>query len=111
MEAGEPIAKAHQLELMNGQAQFRTTVNVNIQPGKTTRATVAVPNGTVSINALPWANVWLDGRELGATPIASQTVPIGPHEVIWRHPQLGERKQTVIVPANGPLRLMVDFGK
>jgi hypothetical protein len=43
--------------------------------------------------------------------VATQSLPIGPHELILRHPQLGERRQTVIVPANGPLRVMVDLGR
>ncbi len=72
---------------------------------------VPVPNGTVSLNALPWANVWVDGREIGTTPIANIDLPIGSHDILWRHPQLGERRQTVTVTAKTPLRLVMDFKK
>jgi serine/threonine-protein kinase len=101
----------HDLELSNAALGFRTTIGVEVQPGKTSTSTVAVPNGSISINALPWANVWLDGRSLGTTPIANLDVPLGNHEVIWRHPQLGERRQSIVVTAKAPLRLVMDLNK
>jgi len=82
-----------------------------VQPGKTASATVRVPNGSVSINALPWANVWLDGQALGTTPLANVDVPLGSHEVLWRHPQFGERRQTIMVTARTPVRVVVDLSK
>ena len=48
---------------------------------------------------------------LGATPIANLEVALGTHEVIWRHPQLAERRQTVVVTAQSPLRLVMDLNK
>ena len=58
-----------------------------------------------------WADVWLDGRPVGTTPLANVSVPIGNHEVIWRHPQYGERKQTVAVTMKAPVRVGMEFGK
>lgn len=34
---------------------------------------------TVNINAEPWANVWIDGRELGDTPLADVPLAMGEH--------------------------------
>jgi hypothetical protein len=104
-------AGRHDLELSNPTLGFTTGVAVDIQPGKTATSTVTLPNGSLSINALPWANVFLDGRALGTTPIANLDVSLGTHEVIWRHPQFGERKQTVVVTAKAPVRLMMDLNK
>ncbi len=104
-------AGQHTLELANGTLGFRTTLSVDVQAGKTVTATVAMPNGSLSINALPWANVWLDGRALGTTPLANLDVPLGTHEIIWRHPQLGERRQTVLVTTKAPVRVGTDLSK
>ena len=99
----------HTLRLVNAALNFEATVRVDIpaRGGMTTR--IPVPNGTLSLNALPWANVSLDGQPLGATPFANLSVPIGSHEVIWRHPALGERRQTVVLTATTPIRLVVDL--
>ena len=67
--------------------------------------------GTIAINAAPWANVTLDGKDLGETPVGNTSVAIGTHEVIFRHPQLGEQRITVTVTANTPARLSVDMRK
>jgi serine/threonine-protein kinase len=104
-------AGPHNLELVNAALGFRTALSVDVPVGKTVTATVTVPNGSLSINALPWANVSLDGRALGTTPLANLDVPLGSHEIVWRHPQLGERRQSVLVTAKGPVRVGVDLGK
>jgi serine/threonine-protein kinase len=72
---------------------------------------VALPKGTLSINALPWADVTLDGQPMGQTPLGNLSVTIGNHEVVWKHPQLGERRQTVKVTAGAPVRAGMDLTK
>ena len=101
----------HQLELTASDFEFSTTVTVTVSAGKTATANVAIPNGKLSINAAPWAEVWLDGKEMGTTPLGNLSVPIGTHEIVWKHPQLGERRQTVKVLAQTPVRASMDFGK
>jgi len=50
-----------------------------------------------------------DGRHVGETPIGNLAVAIGPHEVVFRHPQLGEKRQAVSVTLNAPVRVSVDM--
>jgi len=38
-------------------------------------------------------------------------VAIGTHEMVFRHPQLGERRQSVTVTAKGPNRIAADLTK
>lgn len=103
-----PVGR-HTLDLVNTSLEFRTSVGVDVPAGGTTSAVVPVPKGKLSINALPWADITLDGRPIGQTPLANLDVPIGSHEVVWRHPQLGERRETVIVKAQSPARASKDL--
>jgi hypothetical protein len=102
---------SHDLELTNTNLEFTGRRSVTIAPGKTASLKVALPSGQLSVNAVPWAEVSIDGRPAGTTPLGNLTVPLGSHEVLWRHPQLGERRQTVTVKAQSPTRVGVDFGK
>jgi serine/threonine-protein kinase len=102
-------AGRHDLELASTTLDFRTRMTVYITPGQTAGLAVDVPQGTVSINALPWADVFLDGKPVGITPLANLKVPIGSHEIIWRHPTLGERKRVVNVTAKTPVRVGMDL--
>ncbi len=51
---------------------------------------------------MPWADVTIDGKPAGQTPLANLTVPIGEHEIIFHHPQFTDQKQTAIVKVETP---------
>jgi hypothetical protein len=104
-------AGRHVFQIVNDVLSFRETRTVQVQPGRTATISVALPNGTVNLNAQPWAEVWVDNRRVGETPIGNLSLPIGPHEVVFRHPQLGERRQAISVTAGTPVRLSVDMRK
>jgi hypothetical protein len=95
----------HALELVNDLLGFRTTKTINVKAGQMTAITVPVPDGRVSINAVPWADVVIDGTPAGQTPIANLALKIGQHEVVFRHPQLGEQRQTITVKTDGLTRV------
>ena len=43
--------------------------------------------------------------------LGNLSLAIGTHEVVFRHPDLGERKETVTVTTLAPARLGVDLRK
>ena len=102
-------AGSHELDFVNTSIGFRTRRTVNIKPGQISTVSVAVPNGTLNINAVPWASVWVDGSSAGDTPIGNLSVAPGQHEIVFRHPQLGERRQKTIVRADGPTRVTTNL--
>ena len=101
----------HDIDFENKLLGFTSHRSVHIGAGKATTVTIDLPNGVVSINALPWAEVWIDGERVGETPIGNVSRQIGTHEVLFRHPQLGERRETVIIAAGKPARIGVDLRK
>lgn len=97
------------LRLVNAPTGFETTTRVDVQAGVGTRLPVKLPNGQLSVNAVPWAEVFLDGRRIGETPIANFAAQIGSHEVVLRNPRFPEQRRTVVVPVSTPVRLGVDL--
>jgi hypothetical protein len=90
---------------------FTATRTVKIAAGQTASVALPMPPVTVMLNAAPWAQVWVDGQALGPTPIGNFTTTIGTHEVIFRHPQLGERRLTAVLTLKEPARVAVDMTK
>ena len=82
---------------------------VTVLAGRTQNVDIPVPQSLISVNAIPWAQVWLDGRPLGETPIGNVSASIGSHELMLRHPQLGERRLTAIVTTKEPVRVAIDM--
>jgi len=99
----------HRLDLVNDALEMRLSRVVTVEANKTTRVPVTAPNGTLFVNASPWADVTVDGRSIGVTPLGDVSLAVGSHEVVWRHPQLGERKKTIVVGAQTPVRVTVDM--
>jgi hypothetical protein len=104
-------AGRHDIEVSNETLGYHSTQTIQVQPGQVARVKPEWPQGTIAINATPWANVTLDGKDLGETPVGNTSVPVGTHEVIFRHPQLGEQRFTATVTATAPARVSVDMRK
>ena len=104
-------AGAHELELANAGLDYVVARRVQIEAGQTTSVTLKAPMGKISINAIPWAEVLIDGQRVGETPIGNLSVAIGNHELLFRHPELGERRRAISVGAVTPQRIGVDMNK
>ncbi len=100
-------AGRHVLELVNQTLGYRETRVVQVTAGKVASLTVELPKGKVNLNATPWAEVWIDGKRVGETPIGNLEVSVGPHELVFRHPQFGEKRHAISVTAGAPVRLSV----
>ena len=101
----------HDIDFANDALGFTARRTIHVTAGKTAGVKIDLPNGTLSVNAQPWAEVWIDGERVGETPIGNLTRRVGSHEVIFRHPDLGERKETVVVAVGKPARIGVDLRK
>jgi hypothetical protein len=102
-------AGKRELHLVNESLGFSARRVVQIDAGRTTALAVAVPRAPVSINAVPWAEVWIDGARVGETPIGNHMIGLGSRDIVFRHPALGERRQTVVVSLKAPVRVSVDM--
>jgi hypothetical protein len=101
----------HELEFVNEAVGFRARRTVSIRPGATSTVKLDAPPGTLHINAVPWAEVWIDGERIGETPIGNLQARIGTREIVFRHPELGERRTTAIVTLKEPVRISMDLRK
>lgn len=102
-------AGEHDIELVNEAVGYRSMRKITVAPGKTTTLAVELPFGSLSLNAQPWAEVWIGGERIGETPIANLSRRVGSYEITFRHPELGERRETVLVTLRQPSRLGVDM--
>jgi hypothetical protein len=101
----------HDLRIVSETLAFETRLHAEVFVGTTTRLPVALPKGSISLNATPWAEVWIDGEKVGETPIGNYAVTIGPHEIVFKNPDLGEQRHATTVTAAAPVKLSVDLTK
>jgi serine/threonine protein kinase len=103
-----PVGR-HQLDLVNEAIGYRERVVVNVGPGRMATVKPNWPTGVVAFNAIPWADVWVDGQQIGETPLGNVSLPIGEHEVVFRHPDLGERRMRATVGLGAPAKVSIDM--
>jgi hypothetical protein len=99
----------YQVDLVNTAYGVRIPRQVTFRAGQIASLSVTIPPGRLSVNAQPWAEVSIDNQPKGETPLANLSVPVGEHVIVFRHPELGEKRQTVIVRADQPARASITF--
>jgi hypothetical protein len=104
-------AGRHEVDLVNDELGYSATRTVEVAAGKVAPISVEVPNGTIALNAAPWAEVWIDGNKVGETPIGNLPLAIGTHDVVFRHPDFGEQRHTATVTLKDVARVSVEFKK
>lgn len=103
-----PVGR-HDLNISNESLGYRVTRSITVVAGQVSSMRIDPPKGSISLNAVPWAEVWIDGDRVGETPIGNFAVTLGPHEVVFRHPDLGEQRFMSTVTLNAPARVTADL--
>jgi hypothetical protein len=104
-------AGRHELDFVNNALGYRSHQAVDIKAGQIIPLKISPPDGRVSANAVPWAQVSIDGKLVGETPLGNLPLAVGEHEVTFRHPQLGEQTQKVIVKSGALTRVSATFAR
>ncbi len=99
----------HEIQLVNDRLGYRDTLVVDIEPGEVTPYTATLPTGIVHINAVLGAEVWIEGELVGHAPLRDVFVPIGTREIVVRHPEFGERRETVDIRFGVPTEVTVEL--
>jgi hypothetical protein len=102
-------AGAHELEFVNEAVGYRVRRTVTVQSGATVPLRLDPPQGTLHVNAVPWAEVLIDNERVGETPIGNLKTRIGNRQVTFRHPEFGERRASVLVTLIGAARISMDM--
>jgi hypothetical protein len=114
LDSAEPgivsaVAGRRELEFVNSTLGFRSRQVVDVKAGQTVAISVTPPDGRININAVPWAEVLIDGKLVGETPIGNLSIPLGEHEIVFRHPKLGEVRRTAVVRSDAVTRVSANL--
>jgi hypothetical protein len=99
----------HDLQIVNLALGYELRQTMDVEAGQTVSLYVAPADGWVSLDASPWAEVSVDGKAVGRTPVANLPLTLGEHEFTFRHPQLGDDRQKVIVKSDSITRVTANL--
>ena len=84
-------AGPHEIVVASARAGFRATERVTVEPGQVSAIQVAVPEGSLGVDAQPPSDVLVDGTRVGVTPLDPNLLAAGVRTVVVRNAELGER--------------------
>lgn len=91
----------HTISLWNDNFAGMVTDRFTISPGKTVKKRYSFREfGYLQLVVFPWAEVYIDGRHYGQTPIGRAKVPVGEHTLTLLHPELGKKELTTQIVAD-----------
>ena len=65
------LPATHELDFVSDSFGFRQSLKVSIPAGRGAPVSLTIPRVAMNINALPWAEVFVDGARIGDTPLAN----------------------------------------
>lgn len=93
------------LTFANATLNYEETRDVEVQAGRAAPVVLRPPTGVLNLDADTAAQVFLDGRPLGLTPLPNVPVSLGTHEVLFRDARGGEVRYVIVVALGPAYRL------
>ena len=78
-------------------------------PPPTPPPTPVTGTGLLQIGVRPWAQVTVDGKDVGTTPLDRIELPAGRHRVALRHPAYQVVEKDLVITEGETARLIFDF--
>jgi hypothetical protein len=99
----------HEVQFENRALGYKEVRRVDVRPGETTQLSVAPPQTKATFTATAPAEVWLDGKSVGLTPLIDLPVEVGSHHVRMKSGSL--ERQFTITATMTPLTFNGDFSQ
>jgi serine/threonine-protein kinase len=65
--------------------------------------------GLLTVRTIPYSDVYMNGRKLGTTPFADVELPAGTHTLVFKNPDKGVKKRTVVIRPGATTKLSFDL--
>ncbi len=96
----------HEIELVNAALGYRLKQSIEVEAGQTVSLHVAPAQGWATIYAVPTAEVSIDGRPVGRTPLGPLSLALGEHTVTFTHPTGATDRQRIKVSSGETIRVI-----
>jgi hypothetical protein len=106
---GVPLPLGHHtLSVQNTALGISKTLTVDAADASPINESLTVGKATIRVNSRPWAEVFIDGRSVGNTPV-QRPVYEGKHEIRLVSPEAGERTELIELKPGEEKDLRVKF--
>jgi serine/threonine-protein kinase len=103
----------HRVTVSSPLLAYPRTLEVDLRPRESAARAVPRGRGTLRVAVTPWAEVTVDGRVLGVTPLSPIELAEGAHQVALKNGELGivAKRHVVVSPDKETLLKLDLFGE
>jgi serine/threonine-protein kinase len=103
----------HRVVVSSPLYAYPRTLEVDLRPRESATRVIARGRGTLRVAVTPWAEVTIDGRVLGVTPLAPVDLGEGAHQVALKNGELGivAKRHVTVTPGKETLLKLDLFGE
>jgi hypothetical protein len=90
----------HRVTVSSPMLAFPRTLEVDLRPREAATRAITRGRGTLRVAVTPWAEVTVDGRALGTTPLSPVDLAEGAHQVALKNGELGiiAKRRVMVAP-------------
>jgi serine/threonine-protein kinase len=103
----------HRVTVSSPMLAFPRTLEVDLRPREAATRAIVRGRGTLRVAVSPWAEVTIDGRVLGVTPLSPVDLAEGAHQVALKNGELGivAKRRVIVTPDKETLLKLDLFGE
>jgi len=103
----------HRVTVSSPMLAFPRTLEVDLRPREAATRAIVRGRGTLRVAVSPWAEVTVDGRVLGVTPLSPVDLAEGAHQVALKNGELGivAKRHVIVTPDKETLLKLDLFGE
>ena len=103
----------HRVTVSSPMLAFPRTLEVDLRPREAATRAIVRGRGTLRVAVSPWAEVTVDGRVLGVTPLSPVDLAEGAHQVALKNGELGivAKRRVIVTPDKETLLKLDLFGE
>ncbi len=101
----------HRIKLVSKPKMINYKTSIKIESNKELTKTIMLKKGKLSLSVKPWANIYVNGKKIGQTPIPPKVLYEGTYNIVLKNPKYPSFSKTIKIKPGRTTLIMKDFKK
>lgn len=99
----------HRIKLVSKSKMINYKTSIRVESNKETTKTIMLKKGKLSLSVKPWANIYINGKKIGQTPIPPKVLYEGTYKVVLKNPKYSSFSKTIKIKSGKTTLIMKDL--
>ncbi len=101
----------HRIKLVSKSKMINYKTSIRVDSNRESTKTIMLKKGKLSISVKPWADVYVNGKKIGQTPVPPKALYEGTYNITLKNPKYPPYSKTIRIKPGKTILIMKDFKK